>query len=947
MEIKTIIRVDQEIEITEALKIKLAERFGNNIEVIHYSKVIDQQLSYQQRMDSWHQAMLFILETLPLLESKRGATEEIRKHLNDCLSRKKDLKPNKSGEEYQDVLFQYKKSLLSALREYWWVPGQYNSSFSHETELLNKAEQYVIMSKGRDNLVTLSKLHSFSDEHYQFQIEEQLPPCTQETLKELECIKKTAITLTPQWFKDLSSVHPAQVFLHHLSSNESKSVRDLKVAVNNWQLKWQHIVQNTTASTLQENLNSIKNNEKAQFPAWYGNWSSAEQAGLKELLRKNVGLPHIEQSIQKFAALIDGWTKNKSNPVAELQSLQQLPFWYLELAEHEQLMLKAVLRKHPKTSDAVTFIPSRQREVLGLPNFGRSRIEVVDAGLQTIHKFPWQYRSSHMVPRDELGKSGGIAEEQSERNLERVLDYAEGNKIVYVQTLVSPVKMLSPTRLPDYALDQLRKKTLANKSPQWIDKQFFSTNHPLNYAKYTHYTSASDSGCNAILNHARKYQEEHSQIEQIKGLDTQRPELLLELAFRTKNFINQSSDWQAYSKLDLLVEEISSFIPNLSFDEIQSWVNEAIEDTKPKESYLWPELEESSTPKSKFKDLLCNYLSNNKKELEKCSELARFLAVRCYFAAKQSSDEAKFIKHVADMQHLIASYSETLNSKIGTATWADKDGRELCLASLGNLLVQEMNGLVDGTCVSGKDRKAIEIMHTNAIRLFRCKYGFWPRFNVNDSYRSNFVNIAAELYATGHQHVHAGQNAPGSDGLKTPSNYLPADICKKICELLGPSALTDDDRRATNNEVKNANTGTVAGKTALLPTTCCVVAASRLSPKNQQRFINELDLLLKKDELWQVRNLGSLFSAQPAGIIQLKKILKSNNDELVVLISKVYNVVEKRLAKETSRTENTAKLYNYIRELYNSENPDAIFEQQMSKFAALREVDLKNNYSYS
>lgn len=926
MEIKTIVRVAQGIEITDDLKKKLAQRYGN-IEVTHYPKIVDEKESYQQRINSFHEAVEFILESLPLPDDKKGAEAEILNHFQ-WLKNKTILKPNQTTAQYQDVLYLYKEALLKALNEYW---GFNSKSQKHTVEILNKAEQYVIMSKGRPNLVTLSEIKAYSEDRYVLQEDIQLAPCTDETLQELAQIKQSEIVFAPDWFKRLDDKTTAQIFLHSLAKDATYVT--LKDAVNTWLHKMK-TVSKTYADVIGENLQTIKDDNKALFPKWFCDWSPAEQAGLKEMLRLNVS--NIEEAIKDISKLIDEWTTNNDHSkLSELQDLQELPFWYLKLADHEQLMLKAVLDKHDKIEDAVSFIPSRLRELPGLPNFGYHDLIIVDKQLQTCEQFPPQFRSSHLVPRDEIDKPGDIMSLHSVRNLQKIIESAGDKDKINIQTLISPLWVLSPS-FPDYALDRQRKKAIKNGSSQWVDKTFFSTNHPLNYARYYDYTPSGNESCNLLLAASKRHLE-----TQLTTCLKSNPQLH-KISSQTLNFIEKTkvNDWAAYTKLNALIKKISPALKNCSLEDIQLLISQAVE-ARPASRFVSSQKNRDENPLSRAKQELIDYFANNRTELSQVDALNDFMASRCFFENNASTAEKAFVEKMADLDFLSSCYEQTLKSGYGTATVFDVNGRELCLASLENLLNLQMDGLSYGSCVSGKDRKAVEILHTDAIRLFREKFGFWPRFNVNDPKRADFVAIFAELYATHHAHIHAGQNAPGSDGIKTPATYLPNDICEKICSLLGPNALSGDDRRASNNELKYVNKGTSAVSSKNTEETVDAVAAGRLSELNRQNLLNQLTLLLKNDNLWYKKYTIKVFGHSctiidkiggvPQGISMLKKVVLNKNFEgdLKSLVAKIYHISEERRVLPSARTDNMTALYHCLHMLYASEKPDEIFDAQL------------------
>ena len=106
-----------------------------------------------------------------------------------------------------------------------------------------------------------------------------------------------------------------------------------------------------------------------------------------------------------------------------------------------------------------------------------------------------------------------------------------------------------------------------------------------------------------------------------------------------------------------------------------------------------------------------------------------------YYTQSNNSDSlalieyaTKFVDNKPGLKELVEAYSSLLKSPMGSATVSDHHGRELFLSSLEQLIILTLGGYSYGSCVSGKDRKAIELMHTDAMILFKLKYGRWPRF---------------------------------------------------------------------------------------------------------------------------------------------------------------------------------------------------------------------------
>lgn len=115
------------------------------------------------------------------------------------------------------------------------------------------------------------------------------------------------------------------------------------------------------------------------------------------------------------------------------------------------------------------------------------------------------------------------------------------------------------------------------------------------------------------------------------------------------------------------------------------------------------------------------------------------------------------------------------------------NNREIHLAALEGLIIQNLGGLDHSTCVSGKDRDGLLHIYKDAIKEYFVLYNDFPPYDMDDLGRSaerkNFVKIFADIFLTNHQQLNAGQNAPGAGGIKTPERYLPEDMLTAIKNL--------------------------------------------------------------------------------------------------------------------------------------------------------------------
>ncbi|WP_298624881.1 oxidoreductase [uncultured Legionella sp.] len=279
------------------------------------------------------------------------------------------------------------------------------------------------------------------------------------------------------------------------------------------------------------------------------------------------------------------------------------------------------------------------------------------------------------------------------------------------------------------------------------------------------------------------------------------------------------------------------------------------------------------------------------------------------------------------LQELLDDYRNVLESPMGSATVWDYVGRELFLSSLEQLIVLHMGGHSYGSCVSGKDRKAVELMHTDAMILYKEKYGAWPKFGVpsNQAERINFINIFVEIYMTRHQHEHAGQNAPGSEGIKTPSWYLPKDISDAINQRLGTEkGLIYDDRLATDNEVKNISKKLYS---YFLPENelLCKLTARQMGEALCTKLYDALTSLINEESRFQKKHESSWFGffdkspvvgPTPTGIRNIRGVMqdKDSGNDNVLRMEKIFLKVLERPETDSSRTKETMSIYGRIRD---------------------------------
>ncbi|MFJ1268484.1 oxidoreductase [Legionella lytica] len=282
-------------------------------------------------------------------------------------------------------------------------------------------------------------------------------------------------------------------------------------------------------------------------------------------------------------------------------------------------------------------------------------------------------------------------------------------------------------------------------------------------------------------------------------------------------------------------------------------------------------------------------------------------------------------KTIPQLRPLLQSYKAVLNSGVGTTNFWDYNGRELFLSSLEQVMFLVSKDYSFGSCVSGKDRKAIESIHTDAMCRYKYEYGVWPEYTDISQDRINFVNIFVDIYLSRHHHEHAGHNAPGSEGIKTPDKYLPADIAAEIIRRLNhDKALVYDDRLATNNEIRKVSTGSpILPKEQL---NCNLIAAELGEEKCTALYdtlfllFNDMTYFVPPSE--EKKKPWYFFAAErsaPAGIIEIKKLMDDplagpNN---IVRMAGIMKIILSRPVHDSSRTETTKSVYE-LRQLIDA-----------------------------
>lgn len=330
------------------------------------------------------------------------------------------------------------------------------------------------------------------------------------------------------------------------------------------------------------------------------------------------------------------------------------------------------------------------------------------------------------------------------------------------------------------------------------------------------------------------------------------------------------------------------------------------------------------------------------------------IAKRYYYTESTNADSLaiiafaeKYASSIPGLQDLISDYKNVLESSMGSATFWDYDGRELFLSSLEQLIFLKIDAHCYGSCVSGKDRMALALLHTDAMLLYKLREGSWPKFGASKLERDKFVDIFVDLYISRHQHVLAGQNAPGCEGIKTPHMYLPEDIAAAITKRLGIEKTLDyDDRLATDNEVKNISKSDVL-KSRLLPKDdlFCKLMAKQLGDEictqiysSLGDLVNESKIFKSAPSMWTPSLYKEDGGTISTGIELIKKVMEDRDSgNSMQRMEKIFSIVLSRPVKDKTRTKATNSVFDRIREFFDQDKSCGHSEQLAEK--AIKEWD--------
>lgn len=478
---KTLLRIEESIDFTAEMKKNLIEEFfPEEFTITNFTLgKFEIKEYYTQRIKSITDAFLFIAQSLP---------EPIKHNLINA-AEKKFIVNSDDFNEANSTLIMCKHHLLDAIVQHiasaeikhpliahfeqietkgmkWGSISKKKTPTDLAIEILNTAEQYLIMKNGAPNLATLSKCPQSS--YLTLQTDNRLPPFIKSSLEELQCIKDNP--LPPEllvWFNTLPVEF--QDFLMQQPINYAELFLALTMMEGD----------------LRKPL-SLEERIKKSAPI------------IKPLLQNipEASLNTIFSEIKKKLTVIG----NK-----DLSSFHKLPAWYIKHAKTTTFLhsffLSAVLNEI--SPEEIPFIPARNTWLAGASNFAAHKTYLLDERARKlpnqkaiINALPPSWRNTHFA-------SKSIEDKNATFYLERKFDLFntlvqesvnEGNPIPYTQitfiTLISPSRFTPLGNLKhDYKVHRLfsdflqeKENTLFLQNNRPVPISF--TNHPINLMNY-------------------------------------------------------------------------------------------------------------------------------------------------------------------------------------------------------------------------------------------------------------------------------------------------------------------------------------------------------------------------------------------------------------------------------------------------------------------------------
>ncbi|QDQ39830.1 hypothetical protein E3226_005190 [Legionella geestiana] len=915
---KLILRVPAGLELSDAFLATLRADLGD-FEIERYTERHDFTGSYERRQESLCNGVRQLAKTFPPIGRSMESIEEM------LLGLRMEYRSPDFGlcARYQDRLVAFTAALVAEMAKIDPWRSLLQQCQGNPARLLDRAEQYAILENDTPDIATLQRIEANGRVRYTVQYDRQLSALSPALERDFDAILKHCDKAMPIWFADIGKeMHPAwQEYIAGLGA-EVTAVTDLMEKAT----ALKEALAGVPGMRLPALLEAIKSG-KVAWPASFEKLSAGERLLITRLIQeKGASLAVLYNELRRFDEKLNVLTRrDKALFAEEMTRVREVPLAFYYMPAYEQKMLIKVLESGKPES-----APSRLRSVDMTVNAAEHFFQIRNESGVLLKVSPPAIRFGHLATRDKLQQPKLIQERHALANLEHMLSLA-GSRPVLLQTLISPIYTGDFT--PDYTLDKVLSEVVKQVRAKDPSRELVFANHPFNIVKkIPGFWTPNDYAPGKALLHMVRLRLTESAVQGAllsAGETGSGAEAIRNLIAVQTRFINANRDVAgAWNLMRSIIPKLPVVLSELEPEELENMLNRAFEEASRRQMGLAFGVAPDTDVQMALNDVISAHFGQLR-GLADCREFfkASLMLPRCG-QPEQLMRLSPFVTHCGNQAILANEYERTLswNMLPVTATVNDTVGRELMLASQEQLLMDGI-GIPMGSCVSGKDRKGIVLVHSDAMRLYHDLYGQWPSSMDTGVERKNFVALVVKLYVSRHPAVFAGLGALGAEGIKTPWDYFPADISEGIIEYLGnEAALYFDEVLATNNDVHHIRSRKFVEK---MPDEVCIARAELLSPEGTARFLSALKpaihrLIANVQQTWT----GSLFGGPRGAVSMLESLTGPALDETHRL-GAIYRDVMSRLGERSRinlRAQETSVLYDAVARLFESDTPDAILE---------------------
>lgn len=915
---KLILRVPVGLELSDEFLETLRADLGD-FEIERYTKLHDFTGIYERRQESLCNGVRQLAKTFPPIGRSMESIEEMLAGL------RMEYRSPDFGlcTRYQDRLVAFTTALVAEIAKIDPWRSLLEQCQGNPARLLDRAEQYAILENDTPDIATLQRIEANGQVRYTVQYDRQLSALSPALERDFDALLRHRDKSMPIWFADIGhEMHPAwQEYIGGLGM-EVNAVTDLMEKAT----ALKEALAGVPRLRLPALLEAIRSGETA-WPSFFEKLSAGERLLITRLVQeKGASVAMLNHQLRSFDEKLNALTRrDKALFAEEMQRVREVPLSFYYMPAFEQKMLIKVLESGKPVS-----APPRLRSVDIKVNFAEHLFQIRNASGMLLKEAPPAIRFGHPASRDKVRQPKLIQERHALANLEHALSLA-GSRPVLLQTLISPIYTGDFT--PDYTLDKVLSDVVQKLRAKDASHELVFANHPFNIVKKIpgFWTPNDYAPGKTLLQMVRSRMSESAVQGALLSAGETGPgaEAVKNLIAVQTRFIDANRHVVgAWNLMRSILPKLPSALSELQPAELESRLSRAFTEASRRQMGLGFGVAPDTDMQMALNDVISAHFGQLK-GLADCGEfLKASLMLPGCGEPEQLMRLSPFVTHCANQAILANEYERTLmwNVLPVTATVNDTVGRELMLASQEQLLMDGI-GIPMGSCVSGKDRKGIVLVHSDAMRLYHEFYGQWPSSMDTGIERENFVALVVELHVSRHAARYAGLGAPGAEGIKTPWDYYPDDICQGIIKRLdNEAALYFDEVLATNNDVHHIRSRKFVEK---IPDEVCMARARLLSPAGTARFLSALKPAIERlKEKVRSTWTGSFFGG-PRGALSMLESLTAPAVDEAHRLGAIYRDVMRRLGEPSRinlRAEETAALYDAVARLFESDTPDAILE---------------------